>query len=56
MSYLGQEQATGIIKDGKVSFNPVETPDKETTEYLCTYYQKLAEEVNGSTALNDPQD
>ena len=55
MSYLGQEQATGIIKDGKVSFNPVETPDKETTEYLCTYYQKLAEEVNGFCEVSNCQ-
>lgn len=45
MSYMGQEQVNGAIKE-KLVFDPVKTPDKETTKYLNNYYQNLAAEVN----------
>ena len=48
MYFREEEQATGSIdfKDSRVSFYRLVGKDKETEEYLNSYYTKLAEEVN----------
>lgn len=47
MFFGNEEQASGFISliDGSVSFNSVEAPD-DVADYLNSYYEKLAEEVN----------
>lgn len=44
MSYLGQEQATGTIRD-RLEFDKIKEPE-DTADYLNSYYEKLANNVN----------